>query len=163
MAAPKSGKTAKKWTNAKKLQKAIDEYFDLCKKGEEVERLTKKGEVVKFTEQIPPLVSGLCYHLGFATRKGIDDYIRRKDKLAPLFTHAKLRIETDNAMGAMLGRYEPKTTALIMATHFGYSTKSDINHGLNSEAVQAILSALPPDYAEKVREALEGIANKGKS
>jgi len=47
------------------MQKKIDEYFDYCDAGEEIEVYSKKQqEVVKMVQKIPYTVPGLSHYLG---------------------------------------------------------------------------------------------------
>lgn len=90
-----AGRPLKYKTN-KKMQEAIDEYFDLCKgkmlldeDGEPV--LSKYGEPIYLGSK-PPTVTGLALALGFQSRQALINY-QEKEEFHDTITRAKLRIE----------------------------------------------------------------------
>ena len=85
----------RKWTDPKKMQKAIDEYFVEC----ECELMRNDGKILvdKYGKPIylnrkPPTISGLACYLGFKDRQSLLDY-QKNDEFSCTILRAKLRIE----------------------------------------------------------------------
>lgn len=85
-----------KYKSVKKMQQAIDEYFNSCESrpllDENGNVLTdKKGNPV-FTPGRPPTVTGLALALGFTNRQSLLNY-EEKEEFFDTITRAKTRIE----------------------------------------------------------------------
>lgn len=85
-----------KYKTKKKMQEAIDKYFDECK-GELLldeygePALSKYGEPIYIGSK-PPTVTGLALALGFQSRQALINY-QEREEFYDTVTRAKLRIE----------------------------------------------------------------------
>jgi len=137
------------YPDPEEMQKKIDEYFDYCDAGEEIEVYSKKQqEVVKMVQKIPYTVPGLSHYLGFASRQSFQDYEKKgkrdnatkKDKLFSFtIARARQRIEQQRNEGALMGRQEPRFSQFDLKENFGWKDQQDLNveqsvvHGVSAE------------------------------
>lgn len=98
------------------LQKAVDSYFAECDAGEEVEELTKRGELVKYCRKIPYTVEGLALHLDVDSTT-VREYGKR-DEYSPIITRAREKIYRSWISLGLTGQYNPKMVALCLAANF---------------------------------------------
>jgi len=115
-----------KYETPEQMETAINNYFTKCKIGEKKQIITKSGEVVETTKEIPLTIADLAYHLGFTNRQSILDYEKKDDKFSGIIVRARLHIEGDNIRKGLTGEYNSQTNNLNLASNYGYSMKSEI-------------------------------------
>jgi hypothetical protein len=106
-----------KYKNPPEMEAKIEEYFAKCDAGEEVERITKKGDVVKIKQKIPYNVHDLALHLGFASTQSLDDYCKRNRnaaQFAETITRARTKILGYVVRGTLSGQLENRSGTLVM-------------------------------------------------
>jgi len=109
------------------MQTGIDEYFEKCDVGEEIEVYSqKKKEVIKYTRKTPYTVPGLAYYLGFASRNALLDYAK-KAEFQGTITRAKLKIELQRNEQALGGAVDSKFSQFDLKNNFGWRDQQDIN------------------------------------
>ena len=95
-----------KYNTAKEIQVKVDEYFQ--------ERVSEGKK---------PIISGLCYHLGFETRQSFYD-LEKLDKFSYTVKRARLRIEMfyeEQLMG------NHTAAAIFALKNFGWTDKQEID------------------------------------
>lgn len=65
-----------RWSDPVALQRAVDDYFKFC-----------------FDHEEPALITGLAHALGFASRKGLFEAVKRDDECSEVLRRAKLYVE----------------------------------------------------------------------
>jgi len=138
-----------KYNSPEKLQSKIEEYFESgYRKIKRVVGTKKEG----FHEvEVPDItISDLVIFLGFADRRSFYDY-EKKPAFAHTIKRARTFIEREYETLLKLGNPAGPIFAL---KNFGWTDKTEIEHGFDQATLDLILSALPPEYAEGVRKAL---------
>lgn len=117
------------FSNVHDLEAKIEEYFSVCDEGRSIEVYDKKRqEVREIKTEIPYTVPGLAYHLGFAHRKSLLDYIKKGDEYCNAITRAKLKIEMQRNERALMGEQEPRFAQFDLKNNFGWEDNQGINH-----------------------------------
>ncbi len=99
----------------KELEGRINEYFVECDKGKELEVLSKRGEVVKYTQAMPYTLEGLGRHLDCSTEL-LRNYTQ-KPAFHAILSRARQKIwESWIQLGA-LGQYNPRIVAMNLAAN----------------------------------------------
>ena len=112
------------YTSPVTLQEQIDDYFTTCDKGRLKEVVTKKGDVITVTEQIPYTVAGLAYHLGFASTQSLFDYSNRNEnseQYASIIARAKLKIQAQRWDGGLTGSQDAKIVQFDLMCNHGHN------------------------------------------
>ena len=91
------GKKLFKESDAPRIQKQIDDYFDSLKghpilNSDGTAMVNKRGEPV-FVPDKPPTSAGLCRALGFKSRQTLLNYRKKEGKIKDVLDGAMLRIE----------------------------------------------------------------------
>lgn len=90
------GGRPRKWNSTKKLEEAIEAYFESCEGtpiyDDKGRAIVFKGAVV-YKNRKPPTISGLAYWLGFQSTQSLFDY-QKDERFSAIITRAKLRIES---------------------------------------------------------------------
>lgn len=97
-----------KYETPEDLQKAIDSFFAEC---------TEKEE--------HPTITGMAYHLGFASRQALINYEER-EAFHDTIKKAKLRVE--NYLEQRLFGSAPAGTIFNLKNNFGWKDKSEHEH-----------------------------------
>jgi hypothetical protein len=121
------------------LECKIEGYFAYCEQGQQVERLTKRGDVVTYTEKRLPTLEGLALYLDCETRT-IRNYEKR-DEFFPVISRARQRIFDEWLSGASTDRYNAKIIALALSANYkAYNVQREVNH--RSSTVEEIIKRL---------------------
>ncbi len=95
------------YSNSDDLEKAIEDYFELIK-----------------TIRENPTITGLAYHLGFASRQSFYDY-EKNDIFAYTIKRARLKIESQYERRL----FEQSPTGAIFALkNFGWVDRQEVKH-----------------------------------
>jgi len=105
-----------KFETPEKLEEKINEYFGVCDQGEDVEELSKRGELVKYRRKIPYTIEGLSLHLD-CDPSTIRRYGKR-DEFRPIITRARTKIVRSWINGGLSGQFNPKIVALCLAANY---------------------------------------------
>lgn len=128
------GGRPRKWNNAKKLEEAIEEYFESCE-GTPVydadgKLVVYKGVVI-YKDRKPPTVSGLAYWLGFQSTQSLFDY-QKEEKFSAIITRAKLRIES-YLEERLMDRDGQRGAEFNLRCNFKWNDKQDIGNDDDKE------------------------------
>lgn len=110
----KAGRPLKFETPAE-LENKIQEYFETCDAGEDVESVSKRGELIKYRRQIPYTVEGLSLHLD-CTRETLNQY-GKQPGYSDLISRARRKIYDSWLKRGLVGEYNPRIVALCLAAH----------------------------------------------
>lgn len=131
MASPKDkGGRPLLFKSPKELQKAIDEYFDIC--DARIKQIhSKEGESYAIANPEPYTMSGLAYALGI-DRKTLINYAH-KDGFSALLKNARSRVEAD--VERRMNDKETFTPGLIFnaKNNFDWKDKSEIDTNHSGE------------------------------
>ncbi|MBQ8540563.1 MAG: hypothetical protein IJ435_03705 [Clostridia bacterium] len=115
-----------KYTSKKKLQEAIDDYFEKCKGRNATD---VEGEFIRDKYGLPiivdafvPTITGLALHLGFKSRQALINYQERED-FADIIREAKMRVE-EYAERRLFDRDGVRGAMFTLCNNFGWSEKS---------------------------------------
>jgi hypothetical protein len=118
----------------------IDEYFELCKEGENTlltnqkgVPITKDSKLQYFMRSTPPQWGGLARHLGFRSYQSLNDYLHRKkegneteedtfseDSFAFILTRAKSLIAEIQWAGAASGQWDWRAVERNLSANHGW-------------------------------------------
>lgn len=118
-----------KYKTPEEMETKIDAYFDTCDEGEDVEIVTKKGQVVTINQQIPYTMEGLVLALGFTSRTTLGRYAAKHEDYGDVITRARTRIAEHRLRECLLGNQDAKIGQLDLATHHGYQPKLELPVG----------------------------------
>lgn len=125
-----------KYTDPAVMQEIIDAYFAKCETGEEVDQLTKKGEVVKIHRKLPVSMAGLACALDinrtilnqYAAGRQPTQETQISQAMQDVISRARRRIEQNNVNMGLMGAYESRINQLNLSSNFGYSSKQEVEH-----------------------------------
>jgi hypothetical protein len=124
------GKPAK-YKTPEEMESAIEDYFTLCKLGEEFKWVDKKGMYHCETLPIPPSTESLSLHLGFVNRSSLLDYeTRHKDsqeRYSSIIKRAKSKIAARKLALAEMGQLNDRVVMFDLAVNHGYIQEININ------------------------------------
>lgn len=147
------GGRPRKWTSAKKLEEAIEEYFEACEgtpvRDEDGELLVYKGVIV-YKDRKPPTISGLAYWLGFKSTQSLFDY-QKEEKFSAIITRAKLRIES-YLEERLMDRDGQRGAEFNLRCNFKWNDKQDMNNDDDKEVGVVMMAPV----IEEAKEAEEG-------
>lgn len=86
------------------LHAACIEYFEQCR-----------------TEKVKVTITGLCLHLGFASRSSLDDYEKRSDEFSYIIKRCRLAVENSYENNG-------QTIDIFALKNMGWKDKSEIEH-----------------------------------
>ena len=113
------------------LQEKIDSYFNACPDYVKIPIYDKLTGSIDYHIKYIPTISGLAYHLGFASRKAFYDY-EDKPEFSNTIKKARLRIEIEYEKQL----YNDKCTGAIFALkNLGWKDKVE-NEIVASESTQ---------------------------
>jgi hypothetical protein len=148
------------------LERKITEYIKHCEAGEQVEKLSKRGELITYHRKIPKTITGLALFLGFRSRHSIQDYCQRhiqKDKFAPILTRAIAECEKDILEGSIQGDYEPRSCALALQTCHDYVLKNQVDSNIAVDMMSLVVAAVKgqkPVPVAAVQESAQSVRAK---
>lgn len=152
-----------KYSNPATLQAAVDDYFEQCDAGTNIEYIDKHGVVQNAHRRIPYTMAGLAAHLGIA-RDVLNSYSRDEYpaiareiakntdsavRFSDIVSCARQKIERDNIEKGMLGVYENKLNILNLASNFGYATRSAMD--VTSNTIENVLESVHEARRERKR------------
>ena len=108
------------YKNVAQMQAKIDEYFDLNK-------------------DRPWTISGLAYHLGFASRQALINYKSRSKEFNDALTRARLKCET-YAEERLFDRDGQRGAEFSLRCNFGWNDK--VQEDGDTDKLDAILGAI---------------------
>ena len=117
------------FSDVETLQSKIEEYFDLIK-----------------SEKIPPTITGLALHLGFADRRSIYEY-EGKPQFTLAIKKARLRIERvyeQNLHGTA------PTGSIFALKNFGWRDKHEVEHSGHIETRTITTEDLEKQIQEEI-------------
>lgn len=158
------GGRPRRFKTVAELQEKIDAYFESCWADRRIEKTDKDGIVTVSFERyriMPYTVMGLVLALGFNSRTSFNDYKAAPEYMAAI-KNARTRIEL-SVEALMLEGKNPAGPIFWLKNNAEekYRDKYDHEVGLDARALEAILAAMPPDYAAAVREHLHKLATEG--
>ena len=103
------------FTDPEDLERRIDEYFADCDKGREVEELTKRGELVRYTKRRPYTVEGMADWLK-VNPETIRNY-GKTDEYFEIISRARNKIHQSWVEMGLTDTYNSKITALCLAAN----------------------------------------------
>jgi len=126
------------YETAEQLQLAIDDYF---KNG-----VTRRKIIVgkkpnhELVEIDVPTITGLCFHLGFASRQSFYDY-EEKSEFTYTIKRARLYIEKEYEEQLQIGN---TTGAIFALKNFGWTDTQFFSHNISSlnEKIQTVYDTL---------------------
>ena len=137
------------YKNKEELQKAIDEYFEECKKHKSNIILKGMDTQIEIDDPLIPTIAGLAYHLNI-DRQTVYNY-KNRDEYFDTITRARdyiiSRIETKcvNSDGNISG-------TLFIAQNYGYATKQEIEQKNINVNQNIDYSNLTEEEAKKLYE-----------
>lgn len=125
-----AGGRPRKWTNPKKMEEAIEEYFTKCEgtllvdaaTGQPI--LTKAGQPIYMNSK-PPTVTGLTLYLGFAATQSLFDY-GKDERFSAIISRAKLRIES-YLEERLMDRDGQRGAEFNLRCNYGWTDKREIS------------------------------------
>jgi len=122
-----------KYKTAAELQKKIDEFFDDSSNAR--------------------TISGLCYHVGFASRQSFYD-LEAKEEFTYTIKRARLRIEMDYEKSL---RENGRAGDIFALKNFGWSDRQDIDHTTKGEKLgQLNVTVDSSETAETLKKLRDG-------
>ena len=140
-----------KYKSPQDMSDKIDAYFIHCAKGEKIERLNKRLELIKYNQRIAPTMTGLSLFLGFMSNSSLTDYKQRHKDYSDIITCARSRVKTDLIQGAISGLYEQRTVQLILVTDYGMMPRTAVDVTSKGERIAVTVC----NTAEALRAANE--------
>ena len=104
-----------KYSEPETLQAKVNEYFDHCDSGRQVEELTKRGDVVAYNKRRPYTVEGLSNWLDI-TRETLNEY-GKTPKFSDIISRARAKIKQQWIEMGLDNTYNAKMAALCLAAH----------------------------------------------
>jgi len=133
-----------KYETPEAMEKAIEEYFQMCEKGKEETWIDKRGEQKTAIMPEQFTIEGLALHLGFKSRQSLTDYANKPGTYADVLSRARAKIVktlNNRALNGMINdRYCARMVAVIDP---GYREAIDV--------IQTVTHELGP----KLQEALQ--------
>ena len=112
--------------NPAELEEKINEYFKTCDAGEDVEELTKRGDLIRYHRKIPYTIEGLALWLDISPRT-IRNYGNREN-FYPIISRTRDKIYNSWITNGLLDKYNCKMVALCLAANnTDYRVNSDQN------------------------------------
>ena len=103
------------FTDPDDLEARINEYFRLCDEGEEIEEVTKQGDLVRIRKKIPYTIEGIADHLG-CNPDTIREY-GKTEEFSGIVSRARNKVHRQWVEKGLSGAYNAKIAALCMASH----------------------------------------------
>jgi hypothetical protein len=97
------------------LESKINEYFRICDEGQDVEELTKRGELVKYRKQIPYSIEGLADFLDVEP-KTLRNYGER-DEFSKVVSRAKNKVHRQWIEKGLTDNFNSKVVCLCLAAN----------------------------------------------
>lgn len=149
------GGRPRKWSSPKKMEEAIEEYFEACEGTPvydgEGKLIVVKGSIV-YKDRKPPTVSGLAYYLGFQSTQSLFDY-QKEEKFSAIITRAKLRIES-YLEERLMDRDGQRGAEFNLRCNYGWNDKKEMNNDDDKET--GVIMMVPT--IEEPKESEEGDA-----
>lgn len=125
-----------KYKSVKKLQEAIDDYFEKCKgkvlKDDEGKIMRDKYGFPMIVDSRPPTITGLALHLGLNSRQALLNYQGRPE-FNDTIVRAKARVE-QYAEERLFDKDGANGAKFSLANNFeGWKEKQQIEADVNSE------------------------------
>lgn len=147
------GGRPRKWSSPKKMEEAIEEYFESCEGmpvyDSDGELLVFKGSII-YKDRKPPTVSGLAYYLGFQSTQSLFDY-QKEEKFSAIITRAKLRIES-YLEERLMDRDGQRGAEFNLRCNYGWNDKKEMNNYDDKET--GVIMMVP--IIEESKESEEG-------
>ena len=110
--------------NPEEIADSIKDYFENGVKRKTV--IVGKGEFKREVEIEVPTITGLCFHLGFASRQSFYDY-EKKDNFSYIIKRARLFIEKEYEEMLQIN----PTAAIFALKNMGWTDKQEIDMNAN--------------------------------
>lgn len=110
----------RKYKTAKQMDEKVDEYVDLCK-----------------IEKKPLTITGLCLHLGFASRSSFSQYGKLPEFVESV-DRARLLVENQYE-GNLVKRGVSPVGSIFALKQFGWEDKAEVKHTAEQEFMEMVL------------------------
>lgn len=116
-----------KYKTPEDMQKAIDEFFEICKPlpmRDENNNIILTAKGTPAIELNPPTITGLALHLGFSCRQSMYEY-EQKPEFTDTIKNARTRCE-NYAEKAGLSGTAPPAMAIFVLKNYGWTDKQEL-------------------------------------